>query len=63
MKKLGLVASLLGLTLIGAEYSSATADESTHPERAPATPAVQTARPTEELEPAAARANAPSLGD
>ncbi|WP_242342142.1 hypothetical protein [Anaeromyxobacter terrae] len=62
MKKLGLAASLLGLSLIGAEYRSAIADESARPESAPAMHGARAARPTEELEPAT-RAIGPSLGE
>jgi RND family efflux transporter MFP subunit len=57
MKKLGIAASLVGLSLIGAGCKSATAEESTPAERAAATPAVQVIRPTEKLEHAAASAS------
>ncbi len=61
MKRLGLAASLLGLSLIGAEYRTATADESRPPERAPASPGVA-AGPPEKLEPAATPSG-PSAGE
>ncbi len=55
MKRLGLAASLLGISLIGAEYRSATAAASTRAEGAPA--AVGMIPPAARVDAATSRAN------